>query len=119
MFDRLSAGRIVFSPRRRPLGGRTAAINYRRPPNIEWKYSQFYKEFGSDEKPWSLTIWYFGTEAEWVEEYRDDQLYDEATAEVYFYSQTEPPMNEECTAYDGNYWHYASDGVTPVVWVKE
>ena len=88
-------------------------------PNIEWKYSQFYKEFGSDEKPWSLTIWYFGTEAEWVEEYRDDQLYDEATAEVYFYSQTEPPMNEECTAYDGNYWHYASDGVTPVVWVKE
>ena len=88
-------------------------------PNIEWEYLQFYRDLGSDEEPWALTVWYFGTEAEWEEEYSDDQPYAEATAKVYFYSQTEPPMNEEGTAYDGNYWHYAPDGVTPVVWEKE
>ena len=35
---------------------------------------------------------------------------------VYFYSESEPPLNEDGTAYNGNYWHYAEDGITPVVW---
>lgn len=33
-------------------------------------------------------------------------------AKAYYYSETAPVGN-------GNYWHYADDGVTPVVWVKE
>ncbi|MGN1099073.1 MAG: leucine-rich repeat protein [Christensenellales bacterium] len=37
---------------------------------------------------------------------------------VYYYSETEPALNSEGTAYDGNYWHYDTDGITPVAWVK-
>ena len=37
-------------------------------------------------------------------------------ATVYFYSESEPPLNSDGTAYNGNYWHYAEDGITPVVW---
>ncbi len=36
---------------------------------------------------------------------------------LYFYSETEPALNAEGTAYDGDYWHYVDDVVT--VWVKE
>ena len=39
-------------------------------------------------------------------------------ATIYYYSENEPPLNEDGTAYDGNYWHYAEDGVTPVIWEK-
>lgn len=35
---------------------------------------------------------------------------------VHFYSETEPPLNEDGTAYDGQYWRYV-DGV-PTAWVK-
>jgi hypothetical protein len=34
------------------------------------------------------------------------------SATKYYYSETEPTS-------DGNYWHYATDGVTPVIWKKE
>ncbi|MBE7085526.1 MAG: hypothetical protein E7366_00015 [Clostridiales bacterium] len=37
---------------------------------------------------------------------------------IYYYSENEPPLNEDGTAYDDNYWHYAEDGVTPVIWEK-
>ena len=32
-----------------------------------------------------------------------------------------PPtmLNGDGTAYDGNYWRYAADGVTPVIWKKQ
>ncbi len=41
------------------------------------------------------------------------QLFESASsAMVYKYSQTKP-VN------DGNYWYYAEDGVTPVIWSKE
>lgn len=36
---------------------------------------------------------------------------------VYFYSETEPTLNEDGTAYDGNYWRY--DGKEPKPWVYE
>ena len=43
-----------------------------------------------------------------------------ALSDVYYGGTAEewekPPINAEGTAYDGNYWHYAPDGVTPVVW---
>ena len=35
---------------------------------------------------------------------------------LHFYSETEPPLNEDGTAYDGQYWRYV-DGV-PTAWVK-
>jgi len=37
----------------------------------------------------------------------------------YFYSETEPSLNADGTEYDGDYWHYDTDGVTPVIWKKE
>ena len=39
------------------------------------------------------------------------------SATRYYYSANEPPVNEDGTAYNGNYWRYV-DGV-PTIWVKE
>ncbi len=39
------------------------------------------------------------------------------SATIYYYSENEPALNAEGTAYDGNYWRYV-DGVA-TVWVKE
>lgn len=35
---------------------------------------------------------------------------------IYYYSETEPPKNASGTGYDDNYWRYASDNATPVIW---
>jgi len=40
------------------------------------------------------------------------------SATRYYYSETEPALNGSGTDYDGNYWHYDTDGKTPVVWKK-
>ena len=63
-------------------------------------------------------VYYGGTAEEW-EKIAGHEYVEEANENVgvWFYSEAEPPMNEEGTAYDGNYWHYAPDGVTPVAWV--
>lgn len=37
----------------------------------------------------------------------------------YYYSESEPALSSDGTAYDGNYWHYDTDGKTPVIWKKE
>lgn len=37
----------------------------------------------------------------------------------YYYSETEPVLNAEGTAYDGNYWRYDADGKMPLIWKKE
>ena len=62
-------------------------------------------------------VYYGGTAEEW-EKIAGHEYVEEANENVvvWFYSETEPPINAEGTAYDGNYWHYAPDGVTPVVW---
>ena len=39
------------------------------------------------------------------------------SATVYYYSETEPAINEDETAYDGNYWHFVEGEI--VIWVKE
>ncbi len=39
-------------------------------------------------------------------------------ATIYYYSETEPQLNDDGTSYDGNYWHYDNDG-NIVVWEKE
>lgn len=64
------------------------------------------------------TVYYGGTAEEWgnidIDGTGNDKL---TSANRYYYSETEPALNEDETAYDGNYWHYV-DG-KPVIWVKE
>ncbi len=37
---------------------------------------------------------------------------------LYYYSESEPTLNSDGTAYDGNYWHFVDGGVVEWVWVK-
>ena len=66
-----------------------------------------------------MKVYYKGTEINWntismIRQYNSSLIY----ATRYYYSANEPELNEECTAYNGNFWHYDIDGV-PVIWVKE
>ena len=64
------------------------------------------------------TVYYGGTAAEWADISIDSTGNDKLTsATVYYYSETEPALNEDETAYDGNYWHFAEGEI--VIWVKE
>ncbi|MDE6061101.1 MAG: leucine-rich repeat protein, partial [Clostridia bacterium] len=60
-------------------------------------------------------VYYRGTEEEWkaieIGNYNSG-LTDDI---IHYYSETEPPLNDDGTAYDGNYWRYV-DGV-PTAWV--
>ena len=40
------------------------------------------------------------------------------SATLYYYSEPEPALNADGTAYDGNFWHYDTDG-NVVIWKKE
>lgn len=66
-----------------------------------------------------LNIYYYGDAITW-KTCDISVTFNEAFTDgkVYFYLESEPSLNEEGTAYDGNYWHYAEDGITPVEWVK-
>ena len=35
---------------------------------------------------------------------------------IYYFSKSTPPLTTDGTAYDGNYWHYDTDGITPKIW---
>ena len=65
------------------------------------------------------TIFYNGTSEQWnkisIESSNDILI----NADRYYYSESEPALNSDGTAYDGKYWHYDTDGVTPVIWKKE
>ena len=64
------------------------------------------------------TVYYNGTEEDWgnISINYDNNCLLNATR--YYYSETEPALNAEGTAYDGNYWYYNENG-EPTVWVKE
>lgn len=65
------------------------------------------------------TVFYKGTAEQWSKisiTYDNNYL---TSAMRYYYSATEPALNAEGTAYDGNYWHYDTDSITPVIWKKE
>ncbi|MFR1555222.1 MAG: leucine-rich repeat domain-containing protein, partial [Coriobacteriales bacterium] len=64
-------------------------------------------------------VYYKGTKAEWDEISVDSGNEALQSATIYYYSETKPPLNGDGTAYDGNYWRYAADGVTPVIWKKQ
>ena len=39
---------------------------------------------------------------------------------IYYFSESTPPLTADGTAYDGNYWYYDIDGITPKIWeIKE
>ena len=64
------------------------------------------------------TVYYGGTAEEWADIIIDSTGNDKLTsATVYYYSETEPALNEDETAYDGNYWHFVEGEI--VIWVKE
>ena len=58
-------------------------------------------------------VYYDGTAEDWGK-----ITLSTSVPKAYYYSETEPALNSEGTAYDGNYWHYDTDGITPVAWVK-
>lgn len=66
------------------------------------------------------TVFYKGSAEQWSKISIDSRYNDNLTNAIrYYYSETEPALNAEGTAYDGNYWHYDTDGITPVIWKKE
>ncbi len=69
----------------------------------------------SSEPAW---IYYKGTAEEWKEIVIRNDYIGTTNLTVYYYSETEPPINSDGTGYDGNYWYYDENGV-PVVWEFE
>ena len=81
--------------------------------------------------PYIIDVLYKGTQAEW-EALKEAGAFDENTFStevagfseetgqawypIYFYSEEEPPLSEDGTDYAGLYWHYAEDGITPIIW---
>ena len=66
------------------------------------------------------TVYYKGTAEQWNKiSISSKDNYNLSNATRYYYSENEPALNSDGTAYDGNYWHYDSDGITPVIWKKE
>ena len=53
--------------------------------------------------------------------YTDVRSYDSISNDELISAMVVPPtmLNGDGTAYDGNYWRYAADGVTPVIWKKQ
>lgn len=62
------------------------------------------------------TVYYAGNQEEWeaINIDSDDTFY-LTNATRYYYKQTEPSLNPENTAYNGNYWHYIND--VPTIWI--
>lgn len=65
-----------------------------------------------------IDIFYEGIESEfnqiWIEHIADS-YYEWLNSKKYFYTDSESQLNDEGTAYNGNYWRYV-DGV-PTIWV--
>ncbi len=71
--------------------------------------------------PSAITVYYGGTEAQWEAlNLRPGKMahYVLCTATVYYYCEGEPALNEDGTAYLGNYWHYDANG-NITIWSKE
>ena len=68
--------------------------------------------------PYPLTfenVYYQGTKAEWDAIKIGNNNTELTEATIRYYSETEPPLNDDGTDYVGNYWHYV-EGV-PTAWV--
>ena len=62
-------------------------------------------------------VYYRGSEAEWESVSANVKSAELLSVTRYYYSETAPALNEEGTAYAGNFWRY-ENGV-PTVWVYE
>ena len=62
----------------------------------------------------SVNIFYEGSKADLDEVSKGINWMN--NAQIYYYSETEPPKNVSGTGYDDYYWRYASDNATPVIW---
>lgn len=72
--------------------------------------------FGAFDMCISLTsVYYNGTAEEWAKIRINSTGY-LTNAARYYYSATEPALNVDGTAYDGNYWYYNEQG-KPVIWI--
>ena len=59
-------------------------------------------------------VYYGGTASSWANV--TDNSGRGLTSKMYYYSETEPPLNSAGTAYNGRYWRYENG--MPVRWVK-
>ena len=64
------------------------------------------------------SVYYDGTEGQWLKINIDDLNDGLTDADRYYYSETEPALNEDGSAYDGNYWRYADGVPTPWAYVS-
>ena len=62
-------------------------------------------------------LFYAGTMNDWANINIADNNTALRSATRYYYSETEPELNNAGTDYYGNYWHYA--GKNPVIWVYQ
>ena len=63
-----------------------------------------------------LQVFYCGSQEEFESKVQIETNNKILLERLHFYSETEPPLSEDGTAYDGQYWRYV-DGV-PTVWKK-
>ena len=64
------------------------------------------------------SVYYAGTKEKWGAMKIASWNSALTSATLYYYSETEPALNADGTAYDGNFWHYDTDG-NVVIWKKE
>ena len=64
-------------------------------------------------------VYYKGSKTQWNKISNRSYNSNLTSATLYYYSKTEPALNSDGSAYDGNYWHYDTDGKTPVIWKKQ
>ena len=61
-------------------------------------------------------VYYKGSMEDWSKITIDEiDAFAYTTVTIYYYSETEPPLNSDGTGYDGNYWYY-DENCVPVVW---
>lgn len=65
------------------------------------------------------TVYYKGTSEQWDAITIGSNNTPLTTATRYYYSEGEPELTTDGSDYNGNYWHYDVDGVTPIIWKKE
>ncbi len=65
------------------------------------------------------TVYYKGTATQWSKISIGSSNSNLTSATRYYYSETEPALNSDGSAYKGNYWHYDTNSTTPVIWKKQ
>lgn len=65
------------------------------------------------------SVYYKGSAEEWKNMKIGNYNTCLTSAVRYYYSESEPKLFSDEAVYDGNYWKYDTDGVTPIVWKKD